>query len=264
MRIDYWQYLLDKQGKPLSNAEVRVYLAGTVQEADIYLDANFGSVTKSSIADLKTDQYGFVRFWIGDIWEVEGGYNVNQKFKIIWQNNIDIIEEYIDDIFIFTPVEIIDVSDSIKGNTNNRDKNKVISNSDGYKWNEHTDSIVPSASPHGISPVTWFDTGTLQSKVISNKLGYQMYELAITSTSTPIDISAAGLYTETINIWDTSASGIYFKEVSHGLNNLYPIVRLIKDDDDSQYMYMKVKSIDYNNIKVWVNQYITTRILVMG
>jgi hypothetical protein len=73
-RVDYWQYLLDSNGEPLPFAEVRVYLAGTLTEADIYLDSSFGSITTASSESLKTDKNGFIQFWVGDRWETEGGY----------------------------------------------------------------------------------------------------------------------------------------------------------------------------------------------
>ena len=155
-RIGYWQYLVDKQGRPLQDAEVRVYLAGTLTEANIFLNNTFGSFTTSSVTDLKTDKFGFIQFWIGDEWETEGGYTVDQQFKIVWQNTVDSIQEEIDDLYLFAPVEPLDTTDSIQGQASNRDINKVISNRQGYKWDTHVDSIVPSASPHDLEPVVFF------------------------------------------------------------------------------------------------------------
>lgn len=262
-RIDYWQYLLDDQGRPLQYAEVRVYLAGTLTEADIYLDATFGSVTKSSDADLKTDKYGFVQFWIGDRWEVEGGYNVDQQFKVRWYNTIDSEYEQIDNLYVFTPVKPIDTSDTIEGNPRNRDRNKVISNTQGYDWDTHTDSTLPSGNPHGIAPVTWFDLGSLQSKVISNKLGYQMYQLATTSSITPVDISASDYYTTTISSW-TASGGYYYADVAHNHTNFYPVVRIVKDSNDEQLVPYNVESIDADTTRIWVEENVNMRVVIIG
>lgn len=261
-RVDYWQYLLDRQGRPLQYAEVRVYLAGTLVEADIYLDATFGATTKSSSVDLKTDQYGFIQFWIGDRWEVRGGYNETQQFKVVWQNTVDSIQEQIDNLYVFTPVRPIDISDGIKGDTSNRDKDKVISNTQGYDWDTHTDLTLPLDTPHGIAPVTFFNTSQVQSRVISNKLGYQMYELATTSSVTPVDVSGATSY-ETTSSW-TSSGGYYYQDVVHNLGNFYPVVALEKTSNGYQLVPMEIQSMDENTVRIWVEENTSSNILVLG
>jgi len=266
-RIDYWQYMIDRQGNPLQDAEVRVYLAGTLNEADIYLNATFGSVTKSSTENLKTNKYGFVQFWVGDTWEIEGGYNVDQQFKIVWQNNIDGIEEEIDNFYVFTPVRPIDTTDSIKGIPSNKDKDKVISNKQGYKWDMHVDSVVPSASPHDLHPVDLFNLNETVNKVISNKLGYQMYQIAQTASTTSIDISAARFYSEEVSSWSVSG-GRYYADITHGLNNAYPIVVVAKvsilANNDYVVIPDTVKSITSNTIRIWLVDNIKVRVGVYG
>jgi hypothetical protein len=263
-RVDYWQYLLDRQGNYLADAPVRVYLAGTLTEADIYLDSSFGSVTKSSTGDLKTNQYGLVQFWVGDQWEIEGGYNVDQQFKIRWYNSVDSIWEEIDNFYVFTPVRPIVVTDSIKGVPSNRDKNKTISNEQGYNWDTHTDAELPLENPHGMAPATLYDRDTLASKVISNKLGYQMYQLATTaSTITKIGVSGSRVHTETINTW-TSSGGSYYKDVTHNFSNFYPMVKLIKNFNDNHYIPMEVKSISKDEVRIRVTENIVTRVVIFG
>jgi hypothetical protein len=261
-RIDYWQYLLDNQGKPLQYTPVRVYLAGTLTEADIYLDSTFGSITKASTEDLKTDKYGFIQFWLGDKWETEGGYNETQTFKIRWYNAVDGIYEEIDNLYIFTPVRPIVISDSVKGVPSNKDKDKVISNTQGYDWDTHVDLTLPSGSPHGIAPVTFFQTGLLQSKVISNKLGYQMWNLANLAATTSVDVSGAGIYTTTAS-WISSGS-FYYDDITHSLNNKYPVVELIRSDNDTHIIPLLVMSINPNTVRIWVDDNISSRIVVLG
>ena len=256
-RIDYWQYLVDRQGRPLQDAEVRVYLAGTLIEADIYLNATFGSPTKSSTEDLKTNRYGFIQFWVGDQWEVEGGYTEDQQFKVVWQNTIDGITETIDDVYVFTPVRPIEISDLDKT------RDKVISNKQGHKWNRHVDSIVPSASPHDLEPVVWFDLYGKQNKVISNKLGYQMYEMAETASVTPIDISASRFYTEDITSWTTSG-GKYYKDITHSFNNYYPIIKVFKLDSDYEIKPEKLESVNPNTTRIWLAEGISVSVGVFG
>ena len=263
-RIDYWQYLIDKQGNPLQNAEVRVYLAGTLIEANIFLDNTFGSFTQSSVSDLKTDIHGFFQFWIGDEWEVEGGYTVDQQFKLIWQNTIDSIQEEVDDIYVFAPVRPIEIGDSIQGELDNKDLNRVISNSEGFKWNNHVDSIVPSASPHDLEPVVFFNIDTVPNRVVSDKLGYQMYQMADRSSTTDIDISAARFYSERITTWDGPSGGLYYKVIRHDFNNYYPIVKFHKFTTDHQIDAKRVETIDPNRTRVWFTTNQTIRAVFFG
>ena len=262
-RIDFWSYFLDDNGNPLKNVEVRVYLAGTFTEADIYLDSAFGSVTNSSTENLKTDKFGFVQFWIGDEWEIEGGYNVSQQFRVVWQNTVDGRQEEIDNLYIFTPVRPIEITDSIKGVPSNKDIDKVISNAQGYKWNTHVDSIVPSASPHGLKPVDFFDLDSVQNRVISDKLGYQMYQMARTASTIPIDVSAARFYTETINSWSTSG-GLFYQNVNHNFNNRYPIVRVSKTSNNNQIQAENIQSISPDTIRVWLEENISLNVVIFG
>jgi hypothetical protein len=264
-RIDYWQYLLDNQGNPLEYAEVRVYLAGTLTEANIYLDSTFGSVTKASVEDLKTDKYGFIQFWVGDRWEAEGGYQETQQFKIVWQNTVDGIEEVIDNLYIFTPVRPIVTTDSVKGVPSNKDKDKVISNQQGYDWDTHVDLTLPSGSPHGIAPAEKFTYGLLQSRVISNKLGYQMWNLATaasTTASASVDVSGAGIYPHTAS-W-TPSGDVYYDTITHGLGNSYPVVELVRSSNNEHIMPVLVRSLNPNEVRVWVDDNVGARIVVLG
>jgi len=262
-RIDYWQFLLDKQGRPLQDAEVRVYLAGTLIEADIYLNETFGSVTKSSSEDLKTDKFGFIQFWVGDIYEVEGGYDVDQQFKLVWQNTIDSVQEEIDNIYVFTPVRPIDVSDDIIGDPSNKDFDKVISNKLGYKWDLHVDSIVPSASPHDLEPVEFFDLDSQRRRVISNKLGYQMYQMAERASITPIDISAARYISQDVTTWNTSG-GIYYKDITHNFNNYYTVVKITKLSNDNYIEAKRIESVNPDITRVWLEDSISVKVKVFG
>lgn len=256
-RADYWQYLVDRQGNPLQYAEVRVYLAGTLTEANIFNHPELGSFNLSSDINLKTNKYGFVQFWIGDQWEVEGGYGENQLFKIVWQNTVDSIEESIDNLLVFSAVRPI----SLQNNSKNIDK--VISNTQGKKWDDHVDSIVPSASPHDLEPVVLLDLDSTPNKVINNKIGYQMYTLANTASSTDVDASAARYYSEEISSWTTSG-GKYYKDVTHSFNNYYPIVKVFKTSNYAEVRPMRVERISDIITRVWLNENITVRVAIFG
>lgn len=263
-RIDYWQYLLDSEGRPLQDAEVRVYLSGSNTEADIYLNATFGSVTKSSNELLKTNKYGFVQFWVGDEWEVEGGYDVDQQFRVVWQNTVDSIEEEIDNLYIFAPIRPIDTNENtISGDPSNKDLDKAISNKQGKKWNDHVDSIVPSASPHDIQPVIWYDTWDIKNKVVSNKLGYQMYEMADTALTTDVDVSAARFSSFSFGSLDLSG-GLYYKDITHNYDNYYPIIKVNKNSNDNQVIPKKIQAINSNITRIWFDADLAIKVVAFG
>ena len=98
-RVHFWNFLLNSEGQPIENAEVWVYLAGTLTPADLYqsetgyysitpLSNTFQSYedadeTQSGVEIIKTDDTGYFEFWVGDNNEVNG-YEATQKFKIKW------------------------------------------------------------------------------------------------------------------------------------------------------------------------------------
>jgi len=82
-RIHFWSYLLNEEGQPLQNADVTIYLAGTVVPADIYLQEAGGTYTDTA-PQLTTNSEGYFEFWIGDVNEV-AGYATPQKFKLSWE-----------------------------------------------------------------------------------------------------------------------------------------------------------------------------------
>jgi hypothetical protein len=263
-RADYWQYLVDRRGRPLEDAEVRIYLAGTLIEANIFTHPEFGSFNVSSSVDLKTNKFGFVQFWIGDQWEIEGGYDEDQLFKIVWQNTVDGIEEEIDNLLIFSAVRPINTSND------NTDLDKVISNKQGHKWDTHVDSIVPSASPHDLEPVVFFDLNNLKNKVISNKLGYQMYEMARTASTTDVDVSGARFFSQQINTtggetqgWQASG-GAYWVRLRHNFNNYFVILKLFKTSNWEEVTPKRVESYNPNNTIVWIDELVQMRASIFG
>lgn len=268
-RLHFWQYLVDSEGQPLRYIDVRVYLDGTSTEAEIYMHANFGATTTSSTGNLKTNKDGFVQFWIGDRYEVNGGYNENHQFRVRWYNNVDSVWEEIDDIYLHTPVRPITTTDSVKGNTSNRDKNKVISNTQGYNWNRHSDVDVLDEAVHNINAAEFFDLNTSFNRVISNKLGYQMYELAHTASGFSPSVSAAMYHSETIVPSGFSPSGAtYYIDINHNFNNYYPLVNLIRTSNNNKNNFqitpVVVKSISPSATRIWVNDNTKMKAIIIG
>jgi hypothetical protein len=81
MRSHFWYYLIDGNGKPISNANVDIYLAGTDEKAYVYLSETGGSASTETII---TDNDGFFEFWISGYSGDEHYYTSNKKFRITW------------------------------------------------------------------------------------------------------------------------------------------------------------------------------------
>ena len=54
-RIHYWQYIVDEEGRPLENVNVRFYLSDNpTQQADIFTHPELGAATITSVANIQT------------------------------------------------------------------------------------------------------------------------------------------------------------------------------------------------------------------
>ena len=113
-RIHYWQYIVDDQGRPLQDVNIRLYLSDNpTQEADIFTHHALGAPTTTSIALLKTNGDGFFELWVGDEFENVGGYVSTQKFKLVWQR-AGIQIGSISNIDVYPPVFKVDETDNIQ------------------------------------------------------------------------------------------------------------------------------------------------------
>jgi hypothetical protein len=85
------------------------------------------------------------------------GINETQQFKVRWYNSVDSRYEEIDNLYHLHSCKTYrNTTDSVKGVPSNKDKDKVISNVQGYDWDTHVDLTLPSGSPHGIAPAEKF------------------------------------------------------------------------------------------------------------
>lgn len=231
-RYHYWQYIVDEEGSPLDSVEVRFYLSDLYPvEASIFLNPTTGAITTTSQADLKTNANGFFEFWVGDPWEVEGGYEHLQKFRLEWYK-AGIVAGKIDPVDIFPPLPSVDETITGQGVGEREKKNKLISNALAFKWNQHIDLPVPSASPHDIQPVRFCETDNEFNKVVSNRLINKMYQGALSGGTVSLDASAADMFTALTNIVPTAGNfwltynGV--DNIKHDLLNEWPVVQVMK------------------------------------
>jgi hypothetical protein len=111
--------LLNKEGQPIENADVSIYLAGTNTDATVFLD-EFSSSSVSTSPQVITNENGYFEFWLPDP-NSSSGYSITQKFKIYWDKT-GIETGYIDYVDIYPTSSPVNETDS------DEVKDKSISN----------------------------------------------------------------------------------------------------------------------------------------
>lgn len=128
-RYHYWQFLVNQEGQPIKNAEIKVYLAGSNTAAYVYR-SEFGSDGTSDTPQVYTNKTGYFEFWLGDSTELNG-YPIGQKFKLQWDKE-NVASGSIDWVDIYPGFEPVDETDSTS-----TIKNKLVSNELAYDWQDH-------------------------------------------------------------------------------------------------------------------------------
>jgi len=275
-RYHYWQYVVDEEGTPLDGVEIRFYLSdgtgiGTV-EANIFRNPTTGAITTTSQANLKTDANGFFEFWVGDAYEVEGGYAYNQKFRLQWYK-AGLIQGYIDPVDVYPPLPPVDetVTGQVVGEADK--KNKLISNALAYKWNNHIDIPVPSASPHDIQAVVHCDNNNEFNKVVSNLLINKMYQGALSASTVTLDASTAKMFSSLALSANLVPSGGNYiltnppsssNDIRHDLLNEWPIVQVMKLPKGEVIIPNTIKSISNRRTVVEVALAADYRVTIIG
>lgn len=211
MRIHYWQYLVDEEGRPLSGVEVYVYKAAQTDPVWLYPSETGGTAFKSypvgdggTLSDIiLTGLDGFFEFWIGDQDEASG-YSEMQKFKLAWYKT-GVASGEIDYISIFTPIAEVDETDT------SVTKNKMLSNFLAKKWNDHSDETILVDTPHDIEQVNETSTDVTLNKVVSNNLskGWEDHKDLTHATGDPHDL---------VDVDETDTDATYNKLVNNLLS----------------------------------------------
>lgn len=254
-RIHYWQYIVDEDGRPFSDVNVEFFLnedTDYTQFASIYANSTVGHMTTTDAINLETNQDGYFEFWVGDEWELNGGYPSTQRFKLYW-DRAGIKPGEISSIDLFPPLYQVD--ETLSGQLVSSEavrRNKVISNRLAYRWEQHIETMVPSAAPHNIYPVIVCDPDTEYNKVVSNELMNKIYTLAVSASTTSLDASAADIdFSEIPNDHAWSASGsLYYADISHNLNNQYPILQVVEMATNQLEIPESIQSISVNDTRV--------------
>lgn len=194
-RTHFWQFLLNKEGQPIPDAEVNIYEAGTTTPARVF-DGEFGDTYTSIIPQILTNSKGYFEFWVADDEEV-AGYPASQKFRIEWSKSgietgmvdwVDILD------FVSYPVDETDAANVVK--------NKLVSNYLAYRWNSHTARSIENQVVHGLTAVDPTSQDTAYNKVVSNKTIYDIVNESAISNALLRDgtVDATGVLSYDINV----------------------------------------------------------------
>jgi len=258
-RVKFWHYVLDEEGRPVEDADIKFYLANTVVPAEIFLHPTAGTTTTTDSTVLQTDGNGYFEFYIGDEWETNGGYTASQKFKLVWSkagistgtiNNIDVLPQ------------IFQVDETDNTSVEKDVKDKLISNQLAYNWTTHVESRYGS-QPHGIQSVDQTDTNTNKNKLVSNSLLNYMFSVLATAGTLSIQASAAVVREFSVTSWTTSGDE-YYTVINHFLGRDYPVVQIRDVADDQLIVPGMVETIDENSLRIWISEDIDTDITVIG
>lgn len=257
-RIHYWQYIVDEDGRPISGVGVDFYTTYVAKDdpgnvfANIYANSTVGHQTTTDAINTETNQDGYFEFWVGDEWELNGGYVSTQRFTLTWWK-AGMARGQIDNIDIYPPTYEID--ETVAGQTPATEavrRNKLISNRLAYTWEDHVEQTIPTDSPHGILPVIVCDTDNVYNKVVSNDLINKIFTLAVSADTVSLDASAADIDNSRIPMdhpWQASGS-LYYADVEHNLLNLYPILQVADIADSTLVIPEAIQSLDNTTTRV--------------
>ena len=260
-RYHYWQYVVDEDGRPLQNVNIRVYLNNNPNtEADIFVHPYLGSPTKSSVTDLETNGDGYFEFWVGDEFETLGGYSSTQRFRLTWER-AGILLGSIDNIDIYPPVFQVDETDSSSLTSDQR--NKLISNKLAYGWQTHINSTYVD-QPHDLQPVDWNDsTDDTYNKLVSNSI--MSYVFSVLASAGTLSIDASGAVARYYNILTWSPQGgYYYADILHGLGREYPSIQVANTSTLEKVMPRKIESLSVDSVRIWVSTQFNAEITVIG
>lgn len=269
-RTKYWQFLINEEGQPISDAEIYLYLAGSTTGANLY-DTETGGTTFTSIegaANITTDSDGYFEFFIGGP-DDANGYAFTQKFKLAWKK-AGIAENNIDELNMIDMAAVIAEVDETSSDTT---KNKLTSNYLEKLSTDHISYVLPDTDgPHNIQPVDETDTDNVKNKTVSNYIINTLFALAL-SAAAPAPSGNVTYYSQTVNpsgipsgnVWSWEASSSNYKaDISHWLSNEWPLVQVWKYNEKQVYQPTKIRSVTQHVSRIWVDDDIKSRVTIVG
>ncbi len=245
-RVHFWQYIVDSEGRPMENIEVRFYLNDNpAEEAEIFTHPSIGTPVTSTESDLSTNGNGYFEFWVGDEFESLGGYVSTQKFRLVWER-AGILLGQINNIDVFPPVFQVDETDATSSTRS--DKNRLVSNALAYTWEQHATAGL-GVNAHGYEAVDTTSIDTTYNKLVSNSLMNYIIS-AITSAGT-LSLTASGAIERQFTVTSWTADGDNWRiDLIHGIGHGHPIVQIVDFIEQKVVMPTRVTQVDNNTIRL--------------
>lgn len=262
-RIHFWHYVLNEEGQPIQNAEIRLYLNDApTTEAIIYITETAISSTTCKNADIKTDKDGFFEFWLAGESD-SGGYPHTQKFILEWFK-AGTRPGYIYNLNPW-PNALVWRDTNIGVGKDNL--NKFISDYLANKWWTHTELIVPSAAPHNLQPVD-FESGCnddVYNKIVSNKFLNDILNGCYAGDTFDLSTIYDGVqeHIETVTSW-TALGDLYYIDISHPTVNNVSSVRMVDINTFEEVIPAEIEHLTAISTRVYIDVDIDVKITIQG
>lgn len=171
-RVHFWSFLKDEQGRPIPDANLKLYLTNTLTEATIYATRAASATDVLDQSTWSTNTSGYFEFYIGDAFEVAPnvGFDHDTLFDLVWSASahdpaaVGIIDN-------FQPLwQVFPVDETLQGTT----RNKMISNQVAFKFDDH-EATTYITEPHNVVEVNELDpSNSTKNKIVSNKMFFDL------------------------------------------------------------------------------------------
>ena len=254
-RVHHWYYLKDKEGRPIVNANINLYLSGTTSAATVYPGPAASAAIDQSLWTTGTS--GFFNFYVGDQFEeLYVGYEPDQEFDLQWAASGTI---YNDDVIPSGNIEnaqLLTQIFTVDETSTTIIKNKMISNFLAYKWDTHPDSDY-SFNVHNLYPVDVNDsTDTTNTKLVSDDLMNSLVSFPLVSAGlTTISASGTLITQQWIypSAWSPSGDTNVVVDIDTNLpgrNRPYPIVQIYDTATGDSLIPVKISDIDDTSLRI--------------
>jgi hypothetical protein len=254
-RLHHWYYLKGREGRPIVNANLNLYIADTKTEATVY-----ESTAASAAIDQSTwltGTSGFFEFYIGDQFEeIYTGYSPSIEFDLQWSASAARYSDGIIPSGVIEDIQLLPKIFTVNEALTDSTRNKMVSNFLAYKWDQHPDQDY-SLEPHEIEPVDVNDsTDTTMNKVVNDDLMNRLVSFPIVSAGLPtINTSGALLTQQWIypSAWSPSGDTYVTADINTNLigrNQPYPIVQIYDTDTGDMIIPVRVTDIDDENMRI--------------
>lgn len=262
-RRHIWYFLRDLEGRPISNAKLSLYNAGTKDLATIYdIPVSIAASAANDEIDQSawyTDSSGFFDFYIGDYIETlpNVGYASDTLFDLQWSSPTSTppASGVLHEKTLFPLLFPVDETDPYDQNDD-----KLISNQMAYDIENHI-PLQYYQLAHDLEPVDPRDPGdATYNKLVSDSFMKNALDdletLVLCGGSQSISVAGSGALVDQVSVisWSPSANGTYWADFNHALlrTKMFPVVQVYDVQSRDQIIPANIKDINTSTIRIWL------------